>query len=511
MSSRLLIPPLLLGLLLTGDVAATAAPRQPSLVPLSREGQQRAAARQQRIQLAKDYVGARLRALSSYLGGLERLAGWLVEQKAKTETEGVLAELAKEDPKNAQGAKLKADAAAITAPQPLTEAQKKEYDQRLAAARRAGASGLLGLARKCNNAGLVSYAYDLLQDVLLLSADDSTARSAMGFVKVGNEWLPTFVANQQKAGLKYLPNIGWVPIQSVERIGKGEWQEGGKWMKLEDADRLHASIDSPWVVETENFTLKSTCARKQALHIAEKLEAIRQCCYRQYLDYFRRGSDKRGAQLLFNMTSEEKLVVNYFATKADYEAEVRRGKLGANLDLLLRSGGFYSPVPHASYFYHLDYGRDENLTTMQHEVTHQILGEYTHGGSPPVWLAEGMAETLEYAQPDAEGHLKIPSGRKHPDVRQAADWLKQNALPPIENLLNLNANSFHAEPGRHRNYQWAGAFCRFLMEFEDGTYSTDFLEYAYDAYARRAKTSIADYLGLSTEALDKAFRGYLKD
>ena len=35
------------------------------------------------------------------------------------------------------------------------------------------------------------------------------------------------------------------------------------------------------------------------------------------------------------------------------------------------SAGFYSPSKHASFFY--DQG--QNVTTLQHEVTHQILGE----------------------------------------------------------------------------------------------------------------------------------------
>jgi hypothetical protein len=128
-----------------------------------------------------------------------------------------------------------------------------------------------------------------------------------------------------------------------------------------------------------------------------------------------------------------------------------------------------------------------------------------------VWLAEGMAETLEYARPDAQGWLEIPAGRKHPDVKQAAEWLKANNLQPTKALLALNENTFHAEPGRHRNYQWAGAFCRFLLEYENGSYATDFLEYGYDSYVRRAKTPITDYVGLSEEALDKAFREYLSE
>jgi hypothetical protein len=489
--------------------AATANPAAAPAV-LSREGQQRVAARQMRTQLAKDYVTARRRILSPYVSGLEKLAGWLIEQKAKTEAEAVLKELAQEDPENAQLAKLKTDAGGITAPQALGEAQKKDCEQRLASARRAGAAGLVDLARKCNNAGLVNYAYDILQDVMQVYPDEVTARTAMGFVKVGNEWLPTFVAAQQKRGLKYLPDIGWVPAQTVERIGKGEWCENGKWMKMDEADKLHASFDNPWIIDTENFTLKSTCTRKLAVRISEKLEAIRQCCFRQYLDFFLRGSGKKGAQMLFNLAAADKLVVNYYATKEDYVTAIKRGRFGDSAGLLERSAGFYSTGPHASFFFHHDWGNNESLSIMQHEVTHQILGEFSHGGGP-VWLAEGMAETLEYAKPNADGWLEIPSGRKHPDVKQTALWLKANSLQPAKVLLGLTENTFHQEPNRNRNYKWAGAFCRFLLEFEDGVYATDFLEYGYDSYVHRAKTPVTDYLGLTEEALDTAFREYLKE
>jgi hypothetical protein len=500
---------LLAGLILTG-MAFAAADSLPT-PPRSRESQQRLADRKVRQQLAKDYVTARRRILSGYLSGLEKLAAWLTEQKAKTEAEAVLAELAKEGPENTQWAKLKADAETIAAPQALADAQKGDYEKRLSAARRAGASGLVQLARTCNAAGLVNYAYDLLQDVLLISPDDVTARAAMGYVKSGQEWLPTFVAMQQRSGLCYLPHIGWVPKQASERIGKGEWFEAGRWLKLADADQLHANVDTPWIIETENFTLKSTCNRKQAIAISEKLEAIRQCCYRQFLDFFLRGSDKRGAQLLFNIASTRKLEVNYYATQADYATVVQRSKPGGNTELLLNSVGFYSPAQHASFFYHLDWGNDENLTIMQHEVTHQVLGEYARGRvDTPIWLVEGLAETTGYARPDARGWLMIPSGRKHPDVRQAAKWLAESKLQPINVLLGLTDEAFHEEPNRGRNYKWSGAFSRFLLEFEDGIYATDFLEYAYDRYTGRAKTPLTDYLGMPAKALNEAFREYLE-
>jgi hypothetical protein len=311
-------------------------------------------------------------------------------------------------------------------------------------------------------------------------------------------------------GNKYLPGLGWVPTPAVEKAQNGEWFESGHFLPLADAEKVHTNLGTPWVLETENFTLKSTATRKLAVEMAERLESIRALCFRQYLEFFMRASGKRGAQLLFNQAAPQKMVVYYFGTKADFEATIRKEMKGRDQELLLRSAGFYDSRSHASYFYHDANFGSFQVMLMQHEVTHQILGEYAKGGSPPVWVCEGIAECLEPAKQAANGKLVLPRGLDHPSVRFAADALKKAALPAVSEMLGMSHEAFHDPGNRQRNYSVAGALCRCLLEIDDGAYAPDFLEYLYDSY-RGAKASLADYIGMDAATLDKRFRQYLQD
>jgi len=148
---------------------------------------------------------------------------------------------------------------------------------------------------------------------------------------------------------------------------------------------------------------------------------------------------------------------------------------------------------------------------MQHEITHQILGEYSAGGTFTPWLSEGVAEVLEAGAEQSDGRLVLPHGYRHPDVAKASALMRQNALPSVPTLLSLNQETFHTEPNRHTNYVASGALCRFILEMKDGLYAADFLEYLFDAYRSRGSVKLSEYIGMDSETLDKQFKAYLTD
>lgn len=477
---------------------------------LSREAQRRAVERQARAVVAKSYTEAHTKAQSQYLSDLAGACQWLVAQQAQAEAKKVVDEIEKSNAKFGRLSELQKAVADIAAAKPLDEAKQKELAGRLKNARQSRAKGFLDLASTCFRAGLFGLAYDLVWDVFDADPDNQTAHAAMGQVKVGNEWLSQYAALQIQKGNKYLPDMGWVAASAVDKAQKGEWFENGRLIPLADADKVHANLAIPWVIETENFTLKATTTRKVAIAMAEHLESIRAACFRQYLEFFMRGSGKRGAQLLFNQTAPQKMVVWYLGTKEDLETTVRKEVKGQGLDVLLRSVGFYHTHAHASFFQYDEKFGSWLVTLMQHEVTHQIVGEYARGWTQQTWLAEGVAVCLQEAKPAEHGKLVVPCGLKHAAVSFAADLLAKNTLPSVAELMGMAYENFHQEPGRSRNYMVAGALCRCLLEIDDGAYAEDFLEFLYDSH-RGGKTVLADYIGMDAATLDKRFRQYLKD
>jgi hypothetical protein len=478
--------------------------------PGDRERARRNAARENRANVARSYVNVRKSAESAYLNALASAVKWLCTQDAQAEAAGVIDEIRTTDEKYLNLKDLEKLAGGITQPKALDDAKRKELDSRIASARKTRSGSLMPLARTCYDAGLMAYAYDLVFDCLRSEPENAIARVAVGQVKSGNEWVSRYTASQRQAGNVYCDEIGWVPGAQAARVKAGEWCENGKWMTLAEANKLHASLSNPWIIETENFVLKSTATRGQALLIAERLEATRELCFREYLEFFMRGSRNRGTQLLFNAPSDKKLVVNYYGRKSDFESAI--GALGTSPDqkkLMLRSAGLYSLRQHASFFYYDPNFGPFQIIVMQHEITHQILGEYACGAAGQTWLSEGVAKVLEAAQFGDDGRLVNQTGYDHPDIMTTASMLKSGKAPSASQMMNLSHEAFHSEPGRHANYVVSGALCRFLLDFKEGSYAADFLEYLYDSY-RGDHPNIAEYLNMEPAALDVAFKGYLE-
>lgn len=493
----------------TAAVSAAAAQPKAGSGP-GAESQRRAAERQTRGALAKSYADELKKAETPYLNSLGDAVRWLTGLQAKAEAEQLVAEIEKVNPGYLNLSQLKSMVAGLAPVKELDAGGKKDLAARLKAAARNRAGGLLGFARTCYSAGFTGYAYDLATEALADDPDDAAARRAMGHSKVGETWCTAFEATQVQMGKSYVKGLGWAPKDGLERIKNGEWFDANKWAPLADADKAHAALASPWEIETDNFTLRATTGRKQAMVIAERLERIRQFCFRQYLEFFLRGSSKQGAQLLFNQTAPKKMVVYYFGNKDDYDTYVLQNVKSQNKALILNSAGFYSPSSGASFFYHGEHYGPFLFNLMQHEVTHQILGEFSQGGCKTTWLTEGIATVLEHAVPLADGRLVLPRGLDHPEIVQTAQFLKQGRLPSLSQFLAMDHAAFHREPGRSDNYTIAGAFCLFVLDMKGRIYAPDFLEFLFDAYKKREAPDLTEYLGMDLAALDSDFKEYLK-
>ena len=473
------------------------------------ESVRRTVARQARTAAEKSQPDAYKKALGSYMNSLAGVGEWLAGLQDKADAATLAGEIEAIDGNFSGLTALRKAIELATAPAALTEPMQKELDTRLKVARKLKATGLADLAGTCYRAGLYGRAYDYLLESLDNDSDNAAARQAFGYVKAADGWHTAYEAGLIQKGNVYVPELGWVPASAAERVKNGEWFENGRFLSVADADKLHSENATAWTIESQNFILKSTADRKQSVRLAERLEAFRQICYRQCIDFFMRGAEKRGTQMSFTQAAPAKMHVFLFAEKKDYEATVKKDiKIPIYQAIVAVLPGLYYAPSHSSYF---NQDLPEAILTvyLQHEIARQTLMEYAQAPNQPVkaWLSNGVAEALEFAGPDADKKKwSLPMNTSHQDVQDAAGFLKDGSLPKLSVLLNANDTAFGLNPA---NAKTAGAFCVFLMDAKEGALGPDFMEFLFDSYRNPKSVSLSDYVGEDTETLEKEFCRYL--
>ncbi|HYG76246.1 MAG TPA: hypothetical protein VEK08_14675 [Planctomycetota bacterium] len=478
---------------------------------VSRELQRRIADRETRAKLIKSLPDSIRKGQSAFLTAQAAICQWLITHQAKTDAAVVMTEIELIDDKHASLAGLKKSIDAITSDTPLDETKKKDLAARRKSAQKVRATGFFELAKTYFSSGLPRHAFDLVQQALELDPDLAPARQALGQVKGPDGWTDAFSAAQASKGHVYVPERGWVPAQAAERIKKGEWFENGRWMSIDDADKAHAEMSAAWTVETQHFIIKSNAPRHKVIALAERLEAFRQVCYRECVEFFQRG--ERKPQISFTHAPKAKLLVHYMAQRKDYEAAIKnefKGPLKAFIPFLMLFPGFYTPTSHASYF---DMG-DENPIQqffVLHEVGRQMLGEFAQVGvqNTRPWINEGIAGVVTFARPDQNGKWYIPTGRSHDAVTKAAELLVNGGMVPLSVLVNMEEAQFNKEPGAEARRTESAAFARYLIDAKDGIYATDFMELVYDTFKGVKTATFADYLGDAAE-FEKGFVDFLQ-
>jgi|GEM_PF-3658097 len=472
----------------------------------SAESMRRAAERQARTSALKSIPETRRKALSPAADALAATAAWLIGLNAKPETEKVIAELAATDEQHAKLEGLKKSTAEIAAPAALDDAKQKEILTKLKAAQKLRGAALADFARNLNNVGLYGNAFDALTQALEADPDNAAARQALGHMKTPTVWSDAFSAAQMQKGLTYVAELGWVPTPAAERTGKGEWFDNNRWMPMADADKLHAENANAWVIETAHFTIKSTAPRKEAIQIAEQLESLRKVCYREFIDFFVRGSDKRG-QMFFAHAAPKKMLVNYYGARGDYEAVIRKEFKGPIQMLLMQLPGAYFPQSKTSYFSL----RDQPpiyIYFMYNQVIKQVLFEYAQftATEPRPWATEGLCQVAQFSK--LEGNTFTPlHGKSHPCFSNANTLAQGNGLPSLATLLTLPRELFEGEL-RELHANASGGLALFLLEGKDRAMAKDFLEYVYDSFKQKTAV-LGDYTGLEGPGLEKEFLLFL--
>lgn len=484
-------------------LAGLASPDRPASDQASRE-----AARGRRAEgrkAVRDFLLGRARMAEAEL---TKLLGWMkAEHYAPREAKDRLARLARElELADQQGAGSISEIGALDHAPASPEVEQKlarDFSARVSACIKPLADKLFFAVDRCLAAGEAGLAFDLYQQLLRLDPDNERARRGLGQSRLGNRWLRPFEIEQAKAGLSWDERFGWIITRELSRYEGGEYfdLDARKWSRLADLNRVHAEAASPWKLRSEHFDLVSTADLEVSVQALARLEAFFLQAFRQYDLFFGGKGSATANSLVFGIAPVKKrLLVNLYRDQAQFAKEAKPPVAWA--------AGFYGSDRHASYFY--CQGQTFNPGTLQHELTHQILGEYSGGGSPPAWLSEGAAVYLEDAF-FRNGTLTL--GTLENNVRLVAyrsalrAGTKEHSLQAVLRFVTMkdwDTGDIQA------NYRGVGAVYHFLMAFDGGRYRADTIAMLRDAYAGNSRP-VEDYFGLSLASLDLLMARFYRD
>lgn len=409
---------------------------------------------------------------SRMASGLEGLIGWMRAKKhAPTQArEGVLTLI--------KSAVSHGDPFAAARLEALVQAlPKSEGDEKLSKLFRRKREALIEDLRKRTfkaitgaiRAGEPGRGFDFFQYLLRVDPENAKAHKKLGHVRVQGRWLRKFAAENLKKGLRWDPKLAWVRTKEEDKYRQGEVfdYQSKRWRSLSDVNQAHATPKTPWVIRTEHFELRSTADLARTAWVADRLEAFYLVLFRHYDLFF---AHKGGAGLVFGVAAQQKkpLVVNFYRSRQQYVS---------HSNPVAGSAGFYSSGKHASFFY--DQGQD--VTTLQHEVTHQILGETLNGGQTSAWLAEGAAVYLA-AVSESQGQLRLGPLLENADIAMYVRLLPQDSEHSFATITNVHSQAQWNQNLSHRNYRGAGAAVYFLIQMDGGRYRADFLRMLKEGY-----------------------------
>ena len=364
---------------------------------------------------------------------------------------------------------------------------------------------IFSAVEKCLAAGEAGYAFDLYRFLLQVDPDNERAHRSLGEQKIDGRWIRPFEQEQWKAGVAWDEKAGWVPIKQRDRVEKGEIfdLQSKQWGKAADLNGTHADPSRAWRMESEHFELISTAPHELNIRLLVRMEAFFLQAFRQYDLFFSGKGGGKAANLVFGVVpTKKKLTVNYYRDEAQFKQFANPPTNWA--------AGFYDPSKHSSYFYSIR--GDVSWLVMQHELTHQILGEYSDGGGGASWIIEGAAVYLE-AGDFQNGTLNLGGIEQN---YMLAGYRKNVRAKMPEHSIKYLTDTFG--PGKswnqgeiNKNYRGAGAAIFFLMRVDGGRYHADVIQLLRDNYFGGKPKPLEEYFGMSIASLDLLMERFYRD
>jgi hypothetical protein len=362
--------------------------------------------------------------------------------------------------------------------------------------------------------------------------DHPEARRLLGYVPHEGGWAKPFAVGQLKLGLVSHPTFGWVRADWVPHLDRGELPaptpkrgQSARWLSAAEADRLRANWSPPWYINTEHFEIQTNVTMAEAITFGRRLEAFHDLFMALFADIL--GENLPLVRRFKNPATTGEIgykphSVYYFGSKTEY-VDYLSPKQGSHIAKTL---GFYPPPKSGgsrrmtAYFFRDPDGQLPVTATLYHEVSHQLLFE-TAGSNAYTrnvgnyWVFEGLGTYFETVLPQPDGSLEV-GGLAGPRIEAAIKALVgKRQLIQLSEFIALGENAFNSDPEIYLHYQQAMALTVFVMQWHEGAYRDQFLDYVRDAYRGRIKygagRTLQDRLGQPYATLDSQFSAFLKN
>lgn len=354
-------------------------------------------------------------------------------------------------------------------------------------------------ANRLVRCGMPGLGFDAFQALLKLDPENIGAHKGLGDVKIADKWYRAYEAKLYREGLIWDDELAWIRMDDLDRYDNGEVFDfqSKEWLTFEAANQRHSTPSNFWKIESEHFVLHSTADLDLTARVLKRLEAVFLQAFRQY-DLFFPGD--MGARFIFGAGKlDKKLVVYFYRSRDQFVSHAQPPTDWA--------AGFYDSGRAASFFY--GDGKRVDFSTLQHELIHQILGEFSPGHAPP-WLAEGAAVYLEDAFFDGE-LLTLGTISDHDRVMTYLRNLRSSVDEhSFREMLAFDTSAKWDSGDISQNYRGAGALVYFLMNFDGGRFRGDFIEMLRDSYNGAIKP-VETYFGLSLDSLDQLMDRFYKN
>src|SRR5579863_4122571 len=190
------------------------------------------------------------------------------------------------------------------------------------------AKELYALSRRALDSGHVSFAVDLVREIVLHDSDYIAARKILGFVRSGDEWVSAFEADKLKKNQVWSDKFGWLPKAHVEKYERGERYYNRRWIPAAREATIRSNFEDAWEIRTEHYLVKTNHSLEKGVDLAKKLEGFHGLFFQMMAGFFNSAADVQQLIAGNNARPQAALtkpnVVHFYATRQEYIATLKR-------------------------------------------------------------------------------------------------------------------------------------------------------------------------------------------